>query len=104
MNKIYQVTEAMFEGHDHEEGNIADALLKPFNRDERLVSVMTRAPKKQVELLDDIATQLGVSRASFLSMALDDAIEVYQSNLFEKGINDASKVSTMRGFNPEESV
>jgi hypothetical protein len=98
MNKILQVTESMFEGHH---GDVSDALLEPFNRESKLVSIMTRATRGQVELLDDIAKQLGVSRASFLSMALDDAIKTYQLALFETGITEHH---TMRGFNPEEDM
>ena len=102
MNKVLQATEAMFD--DHLDGDVANALLEPVSRDSKLVSIMTREKKERVQLLDDISKQLGVSRSSFLSMALDDAINAYQAALFEKGINDATKFPTMRGFNPEEDV
>ena len=99
MNKVLRATEAMVDGNL--DGDFASDLLKPVSRDSKLVSIMTREKKERVQLLDDISKQLGVSRSSFLSMALDDAIKTYQLALFETGITDHS---TMRGFNPEEDM
>jgi hypothetical protein len=99
MMKILQATESMFELT----GDVP-AVVKPFDENSKLLHVSTRKEKADVELIDDIAKQLGVSRASFISMAIDDAIKVYQCELFERGITDSAKFPTMRGFNPEEDM
>lgn len=99
MNKVLQATESMVDGNLG--GDVAGDLLKPVSRDSKLVSIMTREKKERVQLLDDISKQLGVSRSSFLSMALDDAINTYQLALFETGITEHH---TMNGFNPKEDI
>lgn len=100
-NRILQATESLFEVPQDSDGSVAIALLPPVTRKDKLIQVSTREPQSMVALLDDIAKQLNVSRAEFLSMALHDAVESYQAALYETGITDHH---TMRGFNPQEAI